>query len=196
MKSGWQILIGIAGGLLGAGVIFWITRQPRGESVILRPPPSPLPVTVYVAGAVVKPGVFQLSAGSRVKDAVDAAGGLLPEANDQAVNLAARLEDGQRVHIPSLQTEVEESIITPANRTTEIDLAPSISTEGSLVNINTASKEELESLPVIGPVIAQRILDYRETNGLFLTIEDLMNVAGIGEKNFEKIKFLITVEGP
>jgi competence protein ComEA len=116
-----------------------------------------------------------------VQDAIQAAGGLLPEADEEALNLAALLKDGQRVLAPTY---------VQAQATTSSRLAP-----GAPVDINSASQEALESLPGIGPVLAQRIMEYRQANGPFATVEDLQQVDGVGVDTFEKLKDLVTVGG-
>ncbi|GFN22561.1 MAG: ComEA family DNA-binding protein [Thermoanaerobacteraceae bacterium] len=140
-------------------------------------------ITVHVAGAVERPGVYQLPAGARVNEAVQVAGPL-PEANPHALNLAAPLQDGQQVVVPR-QGEEGSAPASPG--------AAAGGVSRGKININTASLEELDSLPGIGPALAQRILDYRQQHGPFRTIEDLQNVSGIGVKRFEELKELITV---
>jgi competence protein ComEA len=188
-KSWWVLAFGIVGGLLGAGLLFLVTRPPRGDAIVLLPPPTPLPMVVHVTGAVLDPGVYSLPSGSRVKDAVEAAGGLSPDAAGNGVNLAAFLEDGERIYIPAVTSTLSAgSTDLSIDRAGEIAGIPS-----TLININTAPLLELESLPEIGPVLAQEIITYRQTNGLFQRIEDIQNVPGIGTITFEKIKDLITV---
>jgi len=192
----WSAAYGVVCGLLGAGILFLVTRPPRGEVVALRPPPTPAPLVVYVTGAIAQPGLYQLQMGSRMADAVEAAGGFTVNANEQAVNLAAPLADGQRIQIPTLlPTPGQSNPLTPltpqANsqaRSTPINPVPP-----GLVNINTATLEELDTLPGIGPITAQKIIDYRESNGPFKKIEDIQNVRDIGPVTFEKIRDLITV---
>ena len=182
--------------LLGAGLIELLARPPVGQPVILIAPPTALPLTVDVSGAVVNPGVYQLSQGSRVQDAIQAAGGFQPEADLGAVNQAQELVDGTRLQIPFLPTPVPTS--QPGERSQAFDIpttVPEISTQPGLININTASQAQLESLPRIGPVTAQKIIAYREANGPFKKIEDLMDVSGIGPATLEAIRELITV-GP
>ena len=207
MKSAWwYIAFGVACGLLGGGLLFWVTRPPTGAAVTLLPLPSPAPILIHIAGAVQQEGVYPLPPGSRVRDAIQAAGGLLPAADGMGLNLAAPLEDGQRLLIPR-QTPTPTPRPTPERRATseataaaeagadaetETDTDPTAST---LINLNTATLEELDALPGIGPAIAQRILDYRAANGPFAAIEDLQNVKGIGALTFEKIKTWITI-GP
>lgn len=190
MKTVVYILIGVLVGLLFAGGIYASTRRPMGESVELRPAPTPEPLRVHVAGAVVRPGVYDLSDGSRVTDAVEAAGGFVVEADKNALNLAAFLEDGERLDVPFVAGFVPEEtqgFVVISEGT------PSPLVEDDLVNINTATIEELDRLPGIGQTTALRIIDYRTANGPFATIEDIINVSGIGTATYEEIKDLITV---
>jgi competence protein ComEA len=181
MKTWWVIALTAVVSLLAAGALLLVSRQPRGEAVRLVPPPSPQPLVVHVSGAVRNPGVYQLSPGSRVQDAIGAAGGLLPDADEGALNLAALLKDGQRVQVVT-QTQAQETAV----RSSAAELP---------VDINSAMQEDLESLPGIGPVLAQRIIAYREANGPFAAVEDLQQVEGVGADTFEKLKDLVTVEG-
>ncbi|RMF49735.1 MAG: ComEA family DNA-binding protein [Anaerolineae bacterium] len=193
MKRFWGPLLGLLAGFLLAGALFWAARPPRGTPITLLPPPTPLPVVVDVGGAVAHPGVYALPPGSRVQDALESAGGLLPEADAQTLNLAAPLEDGSRLWVPTrppVVTSIPAEIATPsAQRAISIGASP----ETSLVNINTASQAELESLPGIGPSLAQRIIAYRQENGPFAAIEDIQKVSGIGPATFERLRDLITV---
>ncbi|MDH3944451.1 MAG: helix-hairpin-helix domain-containing protein [Anaerolineae bacterium] len=185
MKNKWEFfLFGILGGLLGSGLVLIISSPPRGQPVELLPPPSPPPLTVHVEGAVAQPGVYALPPGSRLRDAVEAAGGLLPDADPARLNLAAFLSDGQRITVPLIGQEPAEPL-TAANP----DGQP-----GALVNINTAALAELEDLPGIGPVKAQAIIDHRTIYGPFESIEEIMQVPGIGPATFDLIQDLITVE--
>ena len=190
MKTVVYIVIGILVGLLLAGGIYASTRAPQGESVELRPAPTPEPLRVHIAGAVVRPGVYDLDDGSRVADAVEAAGGFVAEADKNALNLAAFLDDGERLDIPFVAgfvPEEEQGFVVITEGT------PSPLAGEELVNINTASIEELDKLPGIGQTTAVRIIDYRTANGPFGTIEDIINVSGIGTATYDDIKDLITV---
>ncbi len=179
LKAFYPTFVGVLIGLVLGGLLWIVARSPRGNSVELLPPPTPSPIVVDVAGAVPRPGVYELPGGSRVKDAIDAAGGFLAEADKSNLNLAAPLEDGQKLDIPFLAG------VEPAGAVrTVID-------EVAIVNINIATLEELETLPGIGPTLAQRIIDYRETFGDFYFIEDIMNVEGIGSDTFDQIASLI-----
>ncbi|MBQ7063720.1 MAG: helix-hairpin-helix domain-containing protein [Firmicutes bacterium] len=144
-------------------------------------------IYVHVTGAVAKPDqVVRLESGVRVIDAIEAAGGSLDEADLGRLNLAAKLADGQRLYVPFVG---EDSV--PAGQVPGLN--DSGSAEKSLTNLNTASKMELQALPGIGPALAGRIITYRETKGAFASIEQIMNVSGIGEVLFQQIRDLITV---
>jgi len=168
--------------------VFLASRPPRGNAILLSPPPTPRLWAVQVSGAVVNPGVYELPTGSRVRDAVQAAGGLTSDANASTINQAALLEDGQSIVIQA-STFLDAPPVQRGNPLS-VTIEPA-STQ--LIDINTAVVEELEELPDIGPVIAQRIIDYRSSNGPFTTIEEIMKVPGIGQVMFDQIKDLITV---
>lgn len=195
MKNGWVIAFGAVCGLLGAGLLLLVTGQPPGKPIQLAPPPTAPPLTLHVTGAVVQPGLYSLPIGSRVADAVEAAGGMLPDADPESLNLAALVQDGERVWVPWKQAvklpalpAIGEGQAQGRNLT---DLSPPDPTFP--ININTATQDELESLPGVGPVIAERIVTYRQEYGLFTNIEDIQQVPGIGPATFDKLKDLITV---
>lgn len=176
MKDVLNTIIGILLGLLLAGIIWLTARQPSGDAVALRPPPTPAPISVHVTGAVVAPGIYQLPQESRVSDAIAAAGGLLPIADDESINLAAIVEDGAKLNIQ------------------KADYYDASSAGTSRVNINTASLDELDTLPGIGPSTAQAIIDYRRQFGSFQRPDEITEVPGIGPATYERIKDLITVD--
>ncbi len=148
-------------------------------------------VLVHVDGAVAAPGVYELAmANPRVNDAVSAAGGLTGEADTGSVNLAAIVSDGSKVHIPVQGEEVSQDSSSGASSGSGTS---SSSSSGGLVNINTATAEELDALPGVGPSTAAAIVDDRERNGPFSSPEDLMRVSGIGEKKFAKLQGSICV---
>ena len=145
--------------------------------------PSAVLVLVDVAGWVRHPGVYEFTTGARVIDAIEAAGGARPGAMLEALNLAAPLADGSQILVPR---EGETGTVPPV-------AAGSGSVAGALVNINTASAPELETLPGIGEVIAQRIVDHRTANGPFASVDQLLDVSGIGDAILESIRELVTV---
>lgn len=147
---------------------------------------------IHIAGAVNHPGVYQLPSGKRVIDALKMAGGETEKANLDAVNLAAPLYDGQKIIIPFIPENVESRLIKSVGQFI-VSQDYSNLNNSSLLNINNATSRQLEELPGIGSVLAERIIEYRERNGVFRNIEEIKDVPGIGEKKFEAIKELITV---
>lgn len=195
---GYIILCSVISLIVG-GAIVYLTARPQKSSVPIvvstplptSPPPStptPAPIRVYVSGAVQEPAVYELPPGSIVQDAIEAAGGPALDAALEQINLALELQGQQQVHVPRLG---------------ETNLLPSVSggaaknrvTTGGVVNINTATAAELETLPGVGPVTAQDIVEYRETHRPFETIEEIQDVPGIGPKTFAGMEEMITV-GP
>jgi competence protein ComEA len=175
MKTLINITYGILIGFLAAGIIWLAAARPRGEAVTLLPSATPGELTIYINGAVATPGLYTLPVGSRVDDAVKAAGGSLPGAEMTNINLATELTDGQQINIPGI---VDTSHVNAGR-----------------VNINTATAEELTTLPGIGPTTAQAIIDYRLQNGPFQVIQDIQNVPGIGPATYALIQDYINV-GP
>lgn len=182
------MVAGILLGLFVALLIWVVARNPSGQAVTLRPVPTEKPIVVYITGAVPRPGVYALAQGSRVQDAISAAGGFLADADKTGINLARALEDGEQLEIaytsgssPVIGTDIPPTSETPSS--------------SDLININTASQADLETLPGIGPTTAQKIIAYREANGPFVSTEDIVNVSGIGPGTYQRIKDLITV-GP
>jgi competence protein ComEA len=145
--------------------------------------PTPRPLRVYVSGAVQNPDVYALPPESIVKDAVTAAGGPTSDADLDRINLASPAADGQHIYVPSLGEETLP--VQPPSR---------LPASAGKVNLNTAEAAALESLPGIGPTLAQRILDFRQASGPFERIEDVMEVSGIGPGIFEQIRDLITTD--
>lgn len=142
-------------------------------------------IGVHISGAVKTPGFIWIKEGTRLGEALEYVGGTLVDADLDAVNLSKKLKDEEKVYIPRIG-EVEKYHSMDNN---EI-----YSSKSDKININTAGIAELDSLPGIGEAYAKRIIEYRETNGLFKSIEEIKNVSGIGEKRFEAIKDLITVK--
>lgn len=155
---------------------------------------SPLGVTraeviVHVAGAVARPGVYSMPGGSRVGDAVAKAGGPLRKAVLDGLNLARPLTDGEQVVVPDrASTAAAGAPAVPATPGPPADAAPT-----ATVNLNTATLADLETLPGIGPVLAQAIVDYRDSVGGFTEIGELRDVSGIGEKTFQALAPLVSL---
>ncbi len=192
MKSLHHTLLGLFIGMVATAVLFLVTAPPRGASVELIPAPTPAPIMIDIDGAVQHPGVYALPRDSRVQEAIQAAGGLSQQANQSAVNLATRLKDGDKLTIPAAGTQValpQSSESTPVKAKSSAQATP-----GAPVNINTATLEELQTLPGIGATRAQQIIDYRQANGGFKSIDELQNVTGIGPATYEKLKDWITVD--
>ncbi|MCM3659644.1 ComEA family DNA-binding protein [Georgenia satyanarayanai] len=149
-------------------------------------------VVVHVAGAVRGPGVVELPLGARVADAVAAAGGEQPDAELAAVNLARPLVDGEQVYVPRAGEEPRGAGAAPP----DVDAGPAAgepAAEGGVVDLNSADLAALDTLPGVGPAIAQRILDWRDANGPFHSVEELLEVAGIGPATLEKLRERVRV---
>jgi len=192
--------------LVVAGAGFWYVRslpstvevesvgaRPSGAFGPSSPSPSPSPtgtVVVHVAGWVRHPGVYELRLGQRVIDALKVAGGARPGADLTSINLAALLTDAEQIVIGKkgavLASGGSSGVITGGG-------TGGSGSGGELVNINTATLDQLEALPHIGPALGQRIIDYREEHGPFASVEDLNDVSGIGDKTMEDLRPLVTV---
>jgi competence protein ComEA len=173
--------------IIGGGILLLVTRPAPVQITILPPQPTPTPeasptpapITVYITGAVAQPNTTHvLPPQSRVQDGLTAAGGTLPNADLTRVNLAGILRDGDQVHVPLIGEAV--AIPTGSGVTT--------------VYINSATQAELESLPGIGPAMAQRILDYRQANGRITSLEDFDNIEGVGPAMLENLRDLVSFE--
>lgn len=182
------VLIAIA--IAGSALVLLAT-QPQTVTITIYPPeptatplPSetPAPITVYVTGEVLQPGLFTMPPGSRVLDAINAAGGATDVADLERINLAGILRDGDQVHVFAQGESPGEA------------QAIATSAGGTVIYINTATAEELEALPGVGPALAQEIIAYREANGPFTSMEDLDNVPGIGPTRLEQWADLISFE--
>ena len=136
-------------------------------------------VFIHVSGAVIAPGLYVLREGARVVDAVAAAGGFAPGADEEAVNLARPVSDGEQLQVPAAGEPP-----VPGDTAAAGD---------GRVNLNTADAAQLDTLPRIGPAMAERIIEWRDSNGRFTSVEDLLAVPGIGDKMLETLRDLVTV---
>ncbi len=181
--------------LVLAGTIYFLRRPEPSALVITTPTPKPTPtmatLVVDVRGAVSKPGVYTLPAGSRVQDALALAGDVLANADTRMLNLARKLNDGEQIYVP---VQGEATPIPPTSSRSTTLRTPTPAMPAGKININTATLAELDLLPGVGATLAQRIIDYRTQNGDFKKLDDLKKVRGIGDALFNQIKDLITIE--
>lgn len=183
----------------GSGILFF--KRQRGKTVIKEVVERPVQakdsgdpkglkeavsksVFVHVCGAVTRPGVYELAVGERVNDAIALAGGTTAEADPNALNLAAKLTDGQRIYVPKVSESAPAAVVSPGNPVES----------GFPINLNLATLEQLDNLPGIGETLAKRIIEYRETYGGFKEVSELRNIEGIGEKKYNQIKDKVVVE--
>jgi competence protein ComEA len=173
----------------GSGVPASASGSASGSTV-------PTEVVVHVAGAVGRPGVQRLPGGSRLVDAVEAAGGANPDADLARVNLAVPVQDGQQVYVPRVG-EVPPSPVGgaggPSTGSSGSSGDASDSPSGQPVNINTASADELDTLPGVGPATAEAIIAYREQSGPFTSVDQLLDVRGIGDAKLAQLRDLVTI---
>ena len=162
-------------------------------------------IAIHITGEVKNPGIIYLKKGARIADAIKLAGGATKNAGLDKVNLAYILEDGQKIYIPNKKEKIKqneyiisnsgENVLVEEGGNNKTNTAEPISSKGekNKVNINSANQTELETLPGIGPSLAQKIIEYREQNGKFQKIEDIKNVKGIGNSKYINIKELIII---
>lgn len=202
--------------VVGIFIVYRSPSPPPVELVTLTPPPptepalaaidtptpeptsTPSPLRIYISGEVNQPDVYLLAMGSIVKDAIVAAGGATDQADLDVVNQALELQDQQHIHVPAKSETLPTPPVVEGGISRSAPASISADAQSALkplvVDLNTASATELDMLPGIGPAIAGRIIEYRQTVGAFQTIEDLTNVSGIGSATFEKLKDHIAVQ--
>ena len=215
-RVGWLVAI-ITGGVLILAALWAFTGMPKAQPLPQEPPqhhpfaedeqaPSPAqivaeplevpaPVLVHVAGEVAKPGVVELPLGSRVSDAVNAAGGVTAAADLSRINLAAWIVDGERIYVLSHGEEEIPQLVSPGSEETVSDGTqgePGGNADSTLVNLNTADSTKLQTLSGIGPAMAQRIIEHREQFGPFTSLSDLDAVSGIGPAMLRKLESKVT----
>jgi competence protein ComEA len=183
VRLGGVVILVLVG--LGCAVLVSVFSRNGGAEVVEPPtaaastaPNAGARIFVHVLGAVERPGLYELTDGARVVDAVAAAGGFTDVADQAGINLARFVSDGEQLRVPAIG---------------EVPVAAPGTTADGLVNLNTADTAALETLPRVGPALAARIIDWREANGGFGSVEDLRNVTGIGDKTFDGLKDLVTV---
>jgi competence protein ComEA len=165
-------------------------NRTSSEATVEEEPEAPVIMMADIKGAVKKPGVYEVNSGERIVNLIEKAGGLQEDADPSAVNFAMKVSDEMVVYIPKKGEEVPG-----AGGVVALNNQPGSTGSGTgKVNLNTATTNELETLPGIGPAKSSAILEYRESNGAFKTIEDLKSISGIGDKTFEKLKDLIIVK--
>jgi len=188
-----SLLAVLGGGLFLISLIFLLKNIGQDSQVKIIPveesqEASSAEILVHVAGAVQKPGVYRLPLDARVNDVLVAAGGLTEDANrnwfNKNINLAQKVSDGIKIYVP-FEDETASNISSGGNGV--------LGSSSSLVNINTASQAELESLPKIGPVTAGRILEYRQSQGQFQSIDELVKVTGVSQKTVDDLRNLISI---
>lgn len=182
------VLVAVLVALAIGTVVSFVSGSPQGQ--VAEPLPSQSTVVtsageifVHVTGAVIAPGVVSIDIGSRVVDALAASGGLAPDADSAAINLAREVGDGEAIYVPRIGENVAPGASGPRGAASST----------GLINLNVADATALESLPHIGPALAARIVEWRQANGSFRSVDELTEVPGIGEKTFEDIKPLVTV---
>ncbi|WP_204557095.1 helix-hairpin-helix domain-containing protein [Bacillus ectoiniformans] len=169
--------------------------EPSQEPAEAEPSQEPAVLMIDVKGAVAVPGIYTLKSGERVNDAIAKAGGFHQEADTKSINLAQKLADEMVIYIPKLGEEPSPIALAPPAMTPAAGseaASPGGSGE-SMININTATLDQLQELPGIGESKAQAIIDFRETSGAFTKPEDLKNVSGIGDKTYEKLQPKVSV---
>jgi competence protein ComEA len=191
-----QLALCVAGAVLA--IVLGMSQLGHGSDETAAAPPSAAPIAVddgdgggrlviHVAGAVRRPGVYKLVTGARVDDAIQRAGGATRRADLGGLNLAAKLEDGRQVLVPARAAQAAAGGAAPAGSTTTAPVP------GQPVNLNTATLEQLDTLSGIGPTTAQKILDYRQEQGGFGSIEELGEIPGIGEKRLASLREEVTL---
>lgn len=193
----WAAIIAgtLAGVLIFAIAMIW--RGAKGETIVLQVQPvdDPNIVRVYVGGEVVSPGLYTLARGSRVAEAIQAAGGATGAGDAAGFSMAAVVEDADQIIVPARRGVATPPTSPPVSGGSPVATVEPAGRVTTTININTASATELESLPGVGPALATRIIQYREQNGPFRTVDELAIVSGISERMVNEMRDLISV-GP
>lgn len=184
------MIFGLLAGLLIGGLVYISTRTPSGYPVSLMPSSTPPPISVYLTGAVARPGVYSVPRASRLVEVVSLAGGFLEGADITRLNLAEKMEDGRHIDVPGGSDVPTPQLVIGGGGLLVTPTPPG----GKIVNINLADAALLEQLPGIGPTTAEKIIQYRDENGPFMRVEDLLKIPGIGPETLDQIRGLVTVE--
>jgi len=178
----------VAAGLaiVSVSLFFLLLDRESAPPIVIEDVPSQIEIAVSIEGAVAKPGVYRHPSDARLADVVEAAGGFTPDADVADLNMASRLHDEQRIVIPSKSG-------APYGSPGALPVSETVQSNSLLIDINTASANQLEELPGIGPVLAERIVAYREANGPFARVEELARVEGISLAMVEEMRDQITV---
>lgn len=186
------LLLGTAVALAVAATVV-VVRGNRSQELVLKVEPidGPGEITVYAGGAVATPGLYTLPLHARVATLLDKAG-LLENADQAALPMAAELHDGQQVIVPVRQARAASMSTPSAVAASPTSAIPAVATTGP-INVNNATEQQLETLPGIGPALAQRIIDFRNANGPFVSLDDLANVKGISARMVDELRDLATV---
>jgi len=193
MRTVLKVLVGILVGFVLAGALLLISRTPKGTEIPLVPPPTASPIVVHVVGAVPRPGVYEFPKGARVRDAILAAGGLLTDADENSINMAALLKDGQRLEILSLSgTPGTPNALPPEAEATFIAACA-----GDKININTASIDQLRSLG-LSQTTAESLIAYIKENGYFVDYNSFStaSISGLTDIQKVRLKNIITFCAP
>ncbi|HWQ89338.1 MAG TPA: helix-hairpin-helix domain-containing protein [Desulfitobacteriaceae bacterium] len=182
----WGILVILIGGAV------WKLFLVQGPETYIEKAAANREIVVYISGAVEKAGLVRLTPEARLDDALQQVQPL-PEADLEALNPAERLKDGQKIVIPYQEQAANSLDAQNLGQAAVKETGQNSISAGGKININTAGEAELDKLPGVGPALAQRIIQYRTENGLFVQPEDLQNVSGIGPKTYEKMSALVTV---
>lgn len=202
MKKWLLVLYGLLIGLLSSGLILLISQPRQGQPIALTPAPlatptspptptdTPVPIQAQISGEIADPGIYELAEDSRLADLIEQAGGLTGDTDVDRINLAMLVRDGDYFYIPAVDEEIPETASNaPGNQNTVEN--PDYTYP---LDLNEASQEALESIPGIGPSKAEDILAYRTEIGRFTTLEELLNVSGIGEATLESLIDYLYVE--
>lgn len=170
---------------VAAFAVLQVPRRPALQVTAPAAPPGAPSIKVHVVGAVLSPGVYQLAADARVEDGLKAAGGPDASADVSSLNLAAPLKDGQQLAVPQAGSAASAAAVSPAS--------PSPPAQSAKLDLNRASLAELDTLPGIGPVTAQKLMDYRVKQGRFTSVDELKDAKLVNSSTYEKVKDLVEV---